>query len=572
MARFDEQSFLRELERLSALSPEEQQAETVETVLRWAEPDQARALRLCAIPHEFDVQTLRALWPGQKYNYAEGLFEKLGKFAIVGERGEGKKAVVDWARASIFRQWLAFPKREEFAAASERLHIHFERLAQEAVLWPAGDEEGRGVRPASAFSLTVASMFHLLGARQDQGFAQFQQLVREKRRAFRLGDCEFLIRLVHEYDPVLTHYHLTYLKYSEGKLALDRRNLDLAGELFRKVLDTDAGPEMSVRALLRLGTIEAERRQWPNAIARYREARQLLFRAGAEIKDRTRLRHRALQALGVAHRESGDLFRAGKYLRSAAGLAHRESDTAGLAISRNSLGTLYRQLGEYRRAIKEYRGSLKVLDESKNKFQRAQVFNNIGMAYLDMRRWRPSVIYFRRSINIKLAVGDTVGIARSHNNLVRAYRNIYAVPVPENDIPELEMTVGSEGLSLAEFSSADEGIVLVRGTTLAIDAAQHSVKLFKELHDFYEAGVASRNLGRLYRSLGKKEQALLALSEAGELFKASDPTRMTPEAKAIALEIKMFKRGRRLPIWLWAVIILVVVIVFGIAVILWKEW
>ena|SRR5436309_7812104 len=36
---------------------------SVELLLRQIEPDRARVLRLCAIPHEFDVSILRALAP-----------------------------------------------------------------------------------------------------------------------------------------------------------------------------------------------------------------------------------------------------------------------------------------------------------------------------------------------------------------------------------------------------------------------------------------------------------------------------------------------------------------------------
>lgn len=561
MAKFDQQDFLRRLERLSKLTPEQQQAETIETLLKRAEPDEARALRLCAIPHEFDFNVFSALLQGQTPSGPNELFAKVGASPLVRDRSEGVRALTDWARAYLFKQWLDPSNRVEFAAASKRLHQYYKGRALEAARLAAAEAAERGAQPVSAFGMAAASMFHQLGAEPEKGFAVFRQLQREKRRAHRLGDCEFLIRLVHEYDSALTRQQSAYLRYSEGKLALDRRNLEEAARIFTEVLGADAGPENQVRALLQLGAVAAERRQWPKAIAHYLEARRLLLGCPSDSPDSLRLKHRSLQALGVAYRESGSLTKAEKYLNRAARYAYRQSDKRGVAISLNSLGTLYRQLGEYRRAVREYRRGLLMLDKSHDLFQRAQVFNNIGMAYLDLRRWGVGVAYFERSIKIKLAVGDTAGVARSYNNLVRAYRNMPLVPVTDGPATQPAALDANEP-AVADEREGEFGTVAasaaVLGSVKAVQTARHSLRLFREVHDYYEAGVASRNLGRLYRRLGRKQRALVALQWAEDLFRRSDPTRVTPEAKAVAEEIKMLKRGWMLPVWLWVVIALVI--------------
>lgn len=542
---------LNELKRSADEQPADPLAASIDLLLRRLSPWRARCLRLCAIPHTADLAVLGALIPEARAEDTEADLRALMSLSIIeviakspgGSRPQIARdssaiatviCVHDAARRYLFDQWLKAEKEEDkqdFAHASARLVDHFGMLASRA------DSN-------TAENLQIQRIFHLIGANQSKGLIELEGVVGKLRSQFRIGDCELLLKLAHEYDVALDNSHLARLAYTEAGVAMDRGQWDRAEhlisvEMFGKF---DLSPDLRTRGQIALGLIHSEGRRWQKAINHYTQALSLV----EDLEDpdeKQRLLCETKRRLAVAYRDSGHLEEANVMLHESLDLAHSANDPRAVALGSNSLGNLYRKLGETQKAIDSYNKSLECLAAIEDRFGPAQVYNNIGLAYLDGRLWSESVYYFQRSLEIKRAAGDTAGQARTLNNLLQVYGNL-------------------------------------RNNEEVIRTANDASTLFTEINDLYGAAVVKRNLARLLRKFRHKDEARRYYREALEQFeqieteRQEDDYRMaglvgtTPgrrrdrafkvsrEAVAISEELDALDRKLWLPWWIWLTLIL----------------
>jgi tetratricopeptide (TPR) repeat protein len=479
------------------------------------------------------------------------------------------------ARRYLFNYWLRRPNQEQFALASARMVNYYdERVSYESRVSSAeatdsritgtlslrNPDNRRNEKEATEHEslwdqrIKTELMFHRIGADQDKGFAEFEKLFGQRRQEFRLNDCEHLLKLLHEYDSILTADCRSRLLYHEAKLALDRRQLISAETVFHRVLLAVPAPpiDLQVKTWMHLGRIEAEKHNWVQAIGSYNSALSMVDWIDNTVIRRSFV-YDIFRDLGVAYRDSGNLRRAEELLQKSIDYAKEVRSLEGLAQGYNSLGTLCRKLGDSERAVNKYEKSLSVLRQLNDDFRPAQVYNNIGLTYLDQRCWDRSLSSFQKSLKIKLQAGDTIGQAKTLNNLMQAYSNLGR----EQD---------------------------------AIESAEHAAKLFEEVEDYYDAAIVNRNLARVYRRtkgrIGRVaanryyEQALklikrsvedrqfersigLKLEELSLARKSvlTQETRLLSELQSIREEIKSLNRRFWLPWWMWLSIITLLLVV-----------
>jgi tetratricopeptide (TPR) repeat protein len=498
------EEFQQLLNELSAKGP----GATVDLLLQQMDTDQAGCLRLCAIPHEFDTSILRALAPDLSEEQATNYCDAFSTLSLVSKLGESL-AIHEESRRYLFDKWLDSERQAEFSAASARLSEYFGALSARLKTETATD------RSDTVEQAQRKRMFHLIGASRAEGLAEFERLCRQRREEMRFGQCETFIKLVHEYDRVLSPLEKAIVAYHEGKLAADRRQWSSAEDLFNRVLTTDGvSTQLQVKTLCRLGMINDEQRQWATAIH--------FFNKGLETADErsdcvAEIIHLNLN-LGSTYRDTGHLQKAEQLLQKGITLATNTDDLSGLADGYNGLGTLYLKLNDIPKAVGTYELSLKYLEELGDKFRPAQVYNNLGNAYANQRDWPKSEEFFRRSLEIKRQAGDNSGQAMTLNNLVRVYR------------------------AQQQFSSA-------------IEASENAARLFAEVRDFYNAAIAKRNLGRLYRAMQKVDLARKAYDEAAAFFE-----RCHEHDEAVATRQEGEQKNGGLP-W-WVILAIVVFVVF----------
>ncbi len=492
--------------RLLEALPESRRGGGVELLLGQMEPQRARLLRLCAIPHQFDPDILLALAPELDAASARQRCAELARLAIVMDVEECL-VLHEEARDHLFRWWLQLQNNDTFLQANAALVEWFYRQSLEAV--------GEHLE-----ELQDQRMFHLLGCDQAGGFAEFERLFAEARQVFRLSRCAALIRLVKEYYPVLSPVHQILLDYHAGKLAVDRRDLDAARALFEHVLaDPQTPARLRVKVLTRLGQLAAAQRAWPQAIAHYHEALALATDPGLDYPS-----HGILHDLAVAYRDSNELAKAERILQQAIADATCADSSLELATCYNSLGTLQLKRANLELAIDAYRQCLNYLDRAGQRFRMAQALNNLGLAYVHYGDLEQGGRYLRQSLEIKRDAGDSLGQASTLNNLVKIYRR-------QGRMNE------------------------------ALETSIEAIALFEVMRATRRAGIAYLNLGQLCRDGKRVDLAQLAYDEAMARFRACGAK---DEIETTQMAIESLAGKRMLPWWAWIVMAFIALIIMAL--------
>src|SRR5437868_5550387 len=105
---------------------------SVELLLQQMEPEAARRLRLCAIPHEFCPSLLQVLEPNLNRSQAEMCCKEISRLSVTTSSGDGL-ALHEDTRRYLFAQWIALPADAEFIAVCWRLVRYFEAQAEKFV-------------------------------------------------------------------------------------------------------------------------------------------------------------------------------------------------------------------------------------------------------------------------------------------------------------------------------------------------------------------------------------------------------------------------------------------------------
>ena len=437
---------------------------SIDLLLAQLEPAAADLLRKCAIPHQFNDDTLRVLEPSLTPGGASERFEQFSRLSAVIATPDGL-ALHDRVRQHLFGVWLGSAEHgREFREVSARLVASMNE--QLAVDRPESEKE----------TLRRRRIFHLLAVDQNAGIAEFEREFETQRERLRLSSCINVLRMVQEYAPVLSQENQARVSYREGKLAFDRVDLGEAERLYAMARDIPHSDVMlRMKAWFGLGNTHDARREWKKAVEAFTRALQL-----AQLQPDTRpFRCRILRSLGAVQRDTGNLDAAETLLQQSLELAQEANDARGIAISRNALGALYIRTEEPAKAIEYLKSSV---DELPNEdFQRARVYNNLGLAYRKLCQYPESLRWYDRSLELKAMGGDTLGQARTWNNVVVLH--------------------GEQG-----------------ATDKAIEAAKRAAELFASVFAWHDAGNAWLTLARLHEGRREYTDANTALLTAIDAY------------------------------------------------------
>jgi tetratricopeptide (TPR) repeat protein len=500
-----------DFQRLLSQTSDDGEHASVELLLGQIGPVAAKHLRLCAIPHQFNLEIFQRLMPDPDPVEAERRYDEFSHLSLVSAAGEGL-AIHDQTRRFLFERWLKHDD-DEFREANAKLVDYF----------------GHTVRVQNSYDIAYARrqrMFHTIGHNQATGIREFEAMFREERRKGRLSECETLLTLIREYKSILTATETGIVLYHEARLWFQRRDWGVAEKSFRAVLDVGGLPQpYYIKSWNRIGLLLAEQRNWKEAIS----ALETAVRTARESKHMKEL-GLAVHDLGTIYSDRGDLEQARSLLQEAIAIADVTKDISIAAIAYNSLGVLDRRAGDVRLGIQQYTASLKYLSAEHEPIRTAQVYNNLGSAYADIGEWQLSREMYTKSMELKTNAGDTIGLARTLSNLVAVY---------------------------GQLSLYDE----------AISAAKRAINIFEELRDHFSAAVAARNLAKLYRAMNATEDSRRNYSQAVALFHAAkDPS----QEEATQRELDAYVQPVGLPWWAWTSVVLFTLVFVGlVATLLW---
>jgi tetratricopeptide (TPR) repeat protein len=462
------------------------------------DPHQGSMLRLCSIPHLFNPAVVQVLDTELTADEAKDICDNFAELAIV-IPSDGEMQLHDDAREYLFRQWLDPGQIDSFRRVSARLNEYYEQISI-------------SLTGAEKTAATHQAIFHHVGADREAGFKAFEKAYRAARYRFALNECEALINLMHEYDPVFKASQKQWLAYHEGKISVEFRKWEQAEGLFNAILKTETSTALRTRSLYRLGVLHSARRQWESAIAKYSQALNIV-REVPEVRDQE---HRILEGLANAFREINDLKQAEKLINESIKLAMENEDLSALASSYNSLGNLHRKRGDAKPAIEYFKKSLECLDQFKEVFRKAQLYNNLGLAYADLGQWEDSQKFLESSLELERKAGDTAGQAKALANLGRVY-----------------LSQGNEDR--------------------AFRVCEESAELSIQIHDWYHAAVVKRNKARVLGRSNRIDEAKKCYVEAIALF---NKVKEIDEAEATKKEQEKLGKKKKLPWYAWVAIVL----------------
>lgn len=456
-----------------------------------AEPARS-LLRLLAIPHSFDVETVAVLMPELDRAEATAAIDEIRPLAFV-IRSEQANALHDDVRHYLFNWWLEGrdkdPARwQRFRAASARLAAHYAALAERSI----GDAKAIAERQR---------IFHLVGADEQAGFDAFQHLCRIERYRYRLESCEALIKLIREYEPVLSPQAASWLEYHEIKLLMDLHQHEQAKARLDGLMaacQSSPNPALVARCMFRVAALAREARDLAKARRIYDE-----LQAYATTHDGARDQLlKAMQGLGSLLVDMGQADAAAAMLNKVVKEAERTGDHHALATAWNTFGILHRKYMRHDRALAAFTEALRQLDLAGEASGARQLYNNIGLLHADRAEWEPARENLEKSRDIAHSTGDTNGEATALSNLGRVY-----------------LALGQAGEALA--------------------AVERAIQLFQEVRNWYGAGMTSRGIARYYRRLGRKQEARAAFIRAQEQFRRGG---LDDRANEIEQEIQQMDR------------------------------
>ncbi len=456
-------------------------------------PQAADLLRRCAVPHEFDRALLQHLG-GLGEAEADARYAEFAELSLM-QLGEATLGVHGRWRAPLWRWWLQDEQRAEFTALSEQL-----------VAWFTAPASTTGEDPTAR-----RRMFHLIGCRRDEGLQLFEALFRAARHRHRFSECSLLLRLVHEYDPLLTPRERARLAYQEGKLASDLRDWERALPLLNAVAaDAAADAKLRVHAMVRAGHALRQSGRIDDALVLLETAREQVDADPALAGSGWRV----LYELGEVYRDQGRADAASTTLSQALASVNDEDEEADAAGLLNSLGTAQLKLRETDAAIASFQASLAELERRGDALRSGGVLNNLGLAQLERCDWAAAQASFAASLERKRQAGDQPGQANAW-------------------------------LSISRVQAAQEQLVPAR------QSAEQAAAAFEALGDAPGRTRARLAVARLLRRSGQAADAAALLQAL-----LADATAGGDEATAAAARAELLLAERRggLRWWAWVLI------------------
>lgn len=363
------------------------------------DPAAGALLRRCAIPHDFDRALLRHLGDLDEAQ-ADVRYAQFAELSLM-QISDSTLSVHERWRQPLWRWWLDAAQRSEFVALNEAL-----------VEWFAAPATFTGEDPAAR-----RRMFHLIGCRQDEGLQVFEAQFRAARWRRRFSECTLLLRLAHEYDPVLDPRERALLKYEEGKLASDLCEWERSLPLLRAVAeDADVDSQLRINAQVRVGHALRMTGRAPEALTLLKGARELVAAEPAAAPSGWRV----LYELGEVYRDLGRVDDASETLTAALTGANDDEEGADVAGILNSLGIVQLKLLETDKAISSFQASLDHLKRFGDAVRIGGVLNNLGLAQLERCNWKAAEETLGESLQSKRAAGDVLGQATTLLNLSKA--------------------------------------------------------------------------------------------------------------------------------------------------------
>ncbi|MEA3398053.1 MAG: tetratricopeptide repeat protein [Chloroflexota bacterium] len=509
-------------ERLSRITPEMDEEEALglilDALIDRAESDVAEAIRLCAIPHWFNGETLA--WLRGEGRETSGrtreILANLAKLTFVGLYRDLGYAYHENVRNLLLRRW-----RKENA---ER----FQELSGMAAAYYADKLQVGELSEEQHAEWEREEMYHLLVADEGRGIDLFISLLNRASQFYQLSTFDLLLGLAREQAADLSASNRPWLRFFEGKLALLSGDWEGALKIWEALEGEreQVSKDLEKTLAAHLSFLYKDKGKWDKAVECLQRSLEILKQT-----DDKRGMADTFNNLGFLYKDKNQWREADRCFKRSLKILKKASDKRGIAITFNNLGLLYKDKGKWEKANGYFRRGLKVLEKAGDERGMATILNSLGFLYKDREEWEKADKYFQRSLEIMGKVGDEHGMADTFNYLGFLYTDKGEWEKADGYLQrslEILKRVGDERGMVDIFNNLGSLYRCKEEWEKADGYFQRSLEILEKIGD--ERGVAGiyNNLGLLYRARKEWEEAdrylqrsLKILEEAGDEMNAA---------------------------------------------------
>jgi putative nucleotidyltransferase with HDIG domain len=228
----------------------------------------------------------------------------------------------------------------------------------------------------------------------------------------------------------------------------------------------------------------------------------------------------ALNGLGIMAIEHGDLGDAFTLLERA--LAYGHAVPALRARVEQNFGIVANIRGDHEAALDHYERSRRAFEAAGDERGCALAYHNLGMLSSDLKRWDDADRYFRASLALAERVGDVYlrGLCLlNHTEVLLAHRRYDEARWNADAALHVFDELGARAYKSGAYRML--GVVYRETGRLALAEARlrAAIELATEADSALNEADASRELARLFQTLGRNQDALRLLNAAHRLFK-----------------------------------------------------
>ncbi|MBD2440454.1 tetratricopeptide repeat protein [Nostoc sp. FACHB-110] len=224
-----------------------------------------------------------------------------------------------------------------------------------------------------------------------------------------------------------------------------------------------------------------------------------------------------LTDIGAVYFRTGKYSSALEFYQQSLTIQTAKGDKSGTAQALNNIGVVYLNLGNYGQALDYYQQALSNLQECCSTFYgtQAAIFNNISAAYFSLGQYQKSLEFAEKSTNIYKKLGTGEYKSTDEQAIKLLYNALGQNAQALQQLTNRAIVGDAFGKDSFQFQGAALNLNNIGQIYLSLGKYEQALKLYQQALDIYQqnkyklgVAVALNNIGRVYQNLGNYNQAL----------------------------------------------------------------
>jgi len=230
----------------------------------------------------------------------------------------------------------------------------------------------------------------------------------------------------------------------------------------------------------------------------------------AEKTNQIKYKGKALNLIGVLHKNKGLYPLALDYFLKALTIFEQISDTRGIGNCYANMGNVYYEQAQFAKALLYYKRALKARQDNGDKNRIASSYGDLGNVYSGMADFETSLKYHNIALKIREEMGDIQGEAYCYNNIGVVYKNkvdyVKALQNYFKCLYKIKEVDDKKGITYC-YNNIGNTYIDLKNYKLALLYCDSSLQTVKALGDVNAERTTYQNLAQVYAKTGKYKEA-----------------------------------------------------------------